>query len=215
MNPGYLSWLLMVISLILFASGWKDILMRGMTSRVILLFFVSFLIGIPLFVTVPGGRVSLWLLILLGYAGLVLWKLDRLVNKLHVISVGILVGSLSFFMQETVYLFSSLVLGSLELTMALVVGLLVVMTLKLPSVQIAMLTVGLSLGEFFYLYIHQKHTGMELGSLKLLDRWWLNVFITRGLSMVMRGIFLAGKQSLAFVTAIIKLSLKNKLGNKE
>ncbi len=38
MNPGYLSLLLMVVTLILFASGWKDIIMRGITSKVILLF---------------------------------------------------------------------------------------------------------------------------------------------------------------------------------
>lgn len=38
MNPGYLSWLLMIITIILFVSGWKDFLLRGITSRVILLF---------------------------------------------------------------------------------------------------------------------------------------------------------------------------------
>jgi hypothetical protein len=201
--------------MILFASGWKDILMRGMTSRVILLFFVSWFIGMRLFLAVPGGSFSLWVAFLLVYAVVVLWKLDGMIHKLYAISVGVLIGSLSFFMQEMVYMIPSMIFGSLELTMALMIGLLVVATIKLPSVQVAVLSMGLVLGDLYFLYIHRKHAGMDFGSLKLLDRWWLNVFVTRGLSIVMVYTLLAGKYGIISITNTVKSSLKKKLGNGE
>jgi hypothetical protein len=215
MNPGYLSWLLMVISIILFASGWKDVLMSGMTSKVILLFFVSTLVCMQVNFTFPNGKFSLWVAVLLTGGLFTLWRLEGLINKLHAISVAILISSISLFMQETAYMFPSLVFGSMELTMALIIGILVAMTIKSPSVQVAVLSIGLVLSEVYYVYIHSKQTGIELGSLKLLDRWWLHIFIARGLSTLTKYIFLAGRQSLISIKNRIRLNLKKKLGSKE
>jgi hypothetical protein len=215
MNPGYLSWLLMVISMILFASGWKDVLMRGMTSRVILLFFVSWLIGLSLVISIPGGRVALWILVLVVLLSIVFWRIEGIVQKLHAISVGVLMGSISFFMQETIQLLPSLVFGNSELTAALVIGILAVTTIKLPSVQIASVSLGLLLGEVFFLYLHRKHVGLEFGSWKLQDRWWLTVFVTRGLSIGMSYVFLVGKYSVGGIAGVIKAGLKKRSGSRD
>lgn len=215
MNPGYLSWLLMIITIILFVSGWKDFLLRGITSRVILLFFVLWIIGNCLVISLPFGTLAVWVPVLLIMVIFILWRLPgALYHKLHIISVGALMGSLSFFMQETVQLMPASIYGNLELAMALSIGVLAVITIKHPAAQIAAISIGLLLGEGYIIYINKRHVGIELGSLRLQDRWWLTLVVTRSLSIGLMYAFLAGKHGIISMTNVIKAGVK-KISSKD
>lgn len=204
MNPGYLSILLLVVSLILFASGWTDFLMRGITSKVILLFFVSWLGTMELWITLPGVRIGLWVAVVAILILGVVWRCRGIMYKMHVLSVGILLGSVSFFLQETIHLFPSMVFGSIELSMAIVVGFLVSSLIKLPAVQLAALSLGLLLGEAYFRYVHKSHIGFQLGTAILQDRWWLTVYMTRGISLLLGSLVMISKRSMSWVAAEIK-----------
>jgi hypothetical protein len=210
MNPGYLSWLLMVISVILFASGWKEVLIRGITSKVILLFFVSWFIGMSFTFAIPGGSIAFSVVILLFIIGGALWQVNGIMLKLHAISIGILLGSVSFFMLETVQMTPVLLYRSPELSMALFIGLLAAVSIKLPSVQLASVSIGLLLGEAYFRYMHRRHVGLELGSLLFQDRWWLTVYMTRILSIMIICMLKIVRSGLSRMTSGMKSGLKNK-----
>ncbi|WP_028548686.1 hypothetical protein [Paenibacillus sp. UNC451MF] len=200
MNPGYLSLLLMVVTLILFASGWKDIVMRGITSKVILLFFISWLICMNLSVPVGGGRISLCFGVLLITILYVLWRVHGTVYRVHLLSVGALLGSISFFMLETIHLVPKLILGSSEISMGLTIGLLVSLLTRQPAVQIASLSIGLMLAEVYHGYLHRNYLGFQLGFQTFQDRWWLTLFITRTFSLVLLFSMQACKKSVLWLS---------------
>ncbi|MCR8634443.1 hypothetical protein [Paenibacillus radicis (ex Xue et al. 2023)] len=204
MNPGYLSLLFLVVSLILFASGWMDYFMRGITSKVILLFFVSWLVTMEIVITLPHVRIGLWTIVLAVLIVAVLWRSHGLMYKLHVLSVGILLGSVSFFLQETIHLFPSMVLGSVELSMALLIGFLISSLIKVPAVQLAAVSLGLLLGEAYFRFLHKGQIEFQLGTTMLQDRWWLTVYVMRGMSLLLAGMLLMSKKSVNWIVAGVR-----------
>lgn len=98
--------------------------------------------------------------------------------------------------------------GNLELAMALSIGVLAVITIKHPSAQIAAISIGLLLGEGYIIYINKRHVGIELGSLRLQDRWWLTLVVTRSLSIGLMYAFLVGKHGFISMTNVIKAGVK-------
>lgn len=204
MNPGYLSLLLMVVTLILFASGWKDIIMRGITSKVILLFFISWLISMNLSLTIAGGRVSLCFGVLLLTICYVLWRVHGIVYRLHLLSVGALLGSISFFMLETIHLVPKLILGSSEISMALVLSVLISLLTRQPAAQIASLSIGLILAEMYHGYLHRNYLGFQLGFQTFQDRWWLTLFMTRLITLLLTLSIQACKKSVIWVSEGIR-----------
>ncbi len=200
MNPGYLSLLLMVVSLILFASGWKDIIMRGITSKVILLFFISWLISMNFSLPIAGGRVCLCLGVLLICILCVLWRVHGNVYRVHLLSVGALLGSISFFMLETIHLVPRLVLGSTEISMALAIGVLLSLLTRHPAAQVASLSIGLILAEWYHGYLHRNYSGFQLGFQSFQDRWWLTLSITRTISLTLMAVALTCKKSFFWIS---------------
>ncbi|TDF99328.1 YphA family membrane protein [Paenibacillus piri] len=208
MNPGYLSFVLLVVSLILYASGWTDFLMRGITSKVILLFFILWIVSMETSVSLMQIRVSLWAVMLLAIAAVVLWRSHGILHKLHLVSAAVLIGSVSFFLQETIHLMPALVLGSAELSAALLIGLLVSALVKLPAAQLAVISIGLLLGETYYRYVHKGHLEFHLGSALLQDRWWLTVYAARMLSVMLACLVLISRKSLLWIVSGIRKRIR-------
>jgi hypothetical protein len=209
MNSGYLSLLFIVISLILFVSGWKDVLVRGITTKVILLFFVSWLIGMETAAIFPLGRIGLWVFVLLAMIVAVIYRSEGILFKMHVLSVGVLLGSISFFLLETIHLIPSMILVSTEISMAIVIGLLASAMFKDTAVQLAAVSIGLLLGETFFRFVHRDHISFQLGSANLQDRWWLTVYTTRGISLLVACMILISKKSFDWLSSSIRRQRNN------
>ncbi|MCZ8520556.1 MULTISPECIES: YphA family membrane protein [Paenibacillus] len=204
MNPGYLSLLLIVVSVILIASGWKDVLIRGITRTSLLLFFMGWLLGIQW--TWESGRwelnavlpvlAALFLGVLLRSRGFLL--------KLHLLSVGLLLGSVHFFLKETLPLAPMLVLISPEWTTALLVGLLGAVLLRSPTGQIGSVTLGLLLGEAMDWYAHKEAWTGTIGGALFQDGWWLTVYAVRTSSMVVMALHRTLRSTLRFLWHSLK-----------
>ncbi|MGQ5394986.1 hypothetical protein ACT8ZS_29650 [Paenibacillus sp. M.A.Huq-84] len=155
-------------------------------------------------ITLPHVRIGLWTIVLAVLIVAVLWRSHGLMYKLHVLSVGILLGSVSFFLQETIHLFPSMVLGSVELSMALLIGFLISSLIKVPAVQLAAVSLGLLLGEAYFRFLHKGQIEFQLGTTMLQDRWWLTVYVMRGMSLLLSGMLLMSKKSVNWIVAGVR-----------
>ncbi|PZE21964.1 hypothetical protein [Paenibacillus xerothermodurans] len=209
MNAGYLSLLFLVVSLILLASGWKDLLVRGITTKVILLFFVCWIASMQLSLVLPGARIGLWVVVLFAVIACVVYRCRGRLLKLNILSVGMLLGSVSFFLLETIHLLPSIMIGSTELSMALLIGLLVSAIFRSASVQIAVVSLGLLIGESLFRLAHREHMAFHLGSAVLQDRWWLTIYTTRGISLLIASVVLVLTRSVHWAAAGIRKRRNN------
>ncbi|WP_159882974.1 YphA family membrane protein [Paenibacillus puerhi] len=180
MNAGYISLLLAVIALILFASGWKDVLLRGITPTSLLLFFASWAVLLRVEVGWGGLRISGSAFVFLLLFVYVLSRARGVLLRLHLASVSLLLGALYFFMTEMLHLMPSLIVWNVPLTISLLIGLLGAMLLRSPALQLAAVAGGLLIGEGLALYTHRSEGPAMLGTAALVDLWWLSAFIVRG-----------------------------------
>lgn len=198
MNEGYISLLLIVISLILFASGWKDIILRGITHTSLLLFFVLWLAFMRMSFPWKGMMIYGVVPLLLLIVALTFFKVTGALLRYHLLSVGMLLGSVYFFMMETIHLFPSIILFSAEWTTASITGFLAAVLLRSPILQIAGMTLGLIIGEGLIIYLHKEQMAMVWGDEAFQDVWWLALYAARGSSLILQSILLGGKKAVLY-----------------
>ncbi|CAG7641375.1 hypothetical protein ACFQI7_11760 [Paenibacillus allorhizosphaerae] len=204
MNAGYLSFVLIVVSLILFASGWKDILIRGISHSRLLLFFVAWVIAFRWSMEWNGMQIYGVAPLLLFTALFVFLRSYEAFQRLHALSVGLLLGSIFFFLKETIHLMPALIVYSSSVTIALISGTMVSVALRRPAVQIAAISLGFVTGEAMYAYSHHNQTHVSLGGTSFQDLWWLTVFAARGISLVLQQTALGFKKAAVFVWETIR-----------
>jgi len=137
----------------------------------------------------------------------VIWRAHGWLYKLHIVSAGALLGSISFFMLETIHLVPGWILGGTELSMALLIGALVSGLTRLPAVQLAVVSIGLLLAELYCGYLHRDYIGIQLGFPAFQDRWWLTVYTTRVCSLALAcGLYACKKTAHWLSDTVRKLS---------
>jgi hypothetical protein len=204
MNPGYLSLVLLVVSLILFASGWKDIILRGITHQSLLLFFVSMLFVMPLAGTVGSCRVFFTVPLLVLCSIRIWMRNPGWLYRIHSFSVSLLLGSVTFFLKETLHLMPSMILINKNVTTALFIGLLSAGLTRLPLYQVANVTLGLLIGESMFLYTHRVQMPLVLGGAAFQDLWWSAVFAARGCSLLLNGLLAGMKRTADTIWEFVK-----------
>ncbi|WP_083536605.1 MULTISPECIES: hypothetical protein [unclassified Paenibacillus] len=207
MNAGYVSLLLALIAMILFASGWKDYLIRGITPTSLLLFFISWIALALLRVDSHLGGIRLhgpaWV-----YGALFAYMWIRArggLLRFHLLSVSMLLGALYFFLTEMLHLMPTLIIGNVPLTVSLCIGLLNAMLLRLPAMQIAAVSGGLLFGEAVGLYMHQGMAAGELGTPAFHDLWWLSAFISRAGSLVLEALAASLRRVWRMISGLLKI----------
>jgi hypothetical protein len=193
MNPGYLSLILLVIALILCASGWMDVLLRSITHKVILLFFIAWLGLSRVTLTFSHAKVNLTFVLVLTLSALFVRKAAGPVQKLHLLSIGLLLGSFHFLLQEMYSMDPILVVSRPELDMAVFMGLMTSVLQRSAAEQIACLSIGLVMGEVFYAFVHKQVISVYLGSPTFQDKWWVTVFVSRTVSLFVQVVYLSCK----------------------
>jgi len=205
MNAGYISLLLALIAMILFASGWKDYLIRGITPTSLLLFFISWIALLRVDWAWNDIRIHgpAWV-----YGALFVYMWFRArggLLRFHLLSVSMLLGALYFFLTEMLHLMPSLIFGSVPLTVSLCIGLLNAMLLRPPAMQIAAASGGLLFGEVIGLYMQQGIAAGELGTPVFTDFWWLSVFITRASSLVLEGLAASLRRMWRMLSGMLRI----------
>lgn len=125
--------------------------------------------------------------------------------RLHVFSVALLLGSVYFFLKETLHLMPSLILWSVQATTALFIGFLDAALLRSAALQMAGLAAALLVGEGFYLYSHREQGAIVFGSASFMDMWWLTVFVARGCSLVLESLLSAGRKTRKVVSNTLRI----------
>lgn len=184
MNPGFLSLILLLIALILLSSGWKDVLLRSISHKGILLFFIAWVILTRVTVTVQHVRLNgSYVLVAALAAGL--WLAAKgAAPKLHVLSIGLLLGSFHFLLQELLAIDPILIIARADVDIAVLLGLIAVVLHRSVSLQLACLSFGLTAGTLYNAIFHHKTGFPTLGSPSFQDEWWSAVFVSRAAAVL-------------------------------
>jgi hypothetical protein len=186
MNSGYLSLILLCITLILLASGWKDLYVRSISPTWILLFFVGWLMLVSFQLKLDGIQFNMVYVWVAAFS-IGIWIHTRgIVHKLHLLSVGLLLGSFHFLLQEILTTDPIMVVIKPNLDTALFLVLIVILIERRVKEQIACLSIGLLLGDFYFAFVHQAVVPVRFGGPSFQDEWWLSVFAARTLTLVLQ-----------------------------
>lgn len=196
MNAGYLSLLLMLVSSILFASGWKDIILRGIAPRSLLLFFVFWTLASGQFCEWHGWRLYGPALLLAGLLASGLLRTKSWLVRLHIASAGMLIGAVGFFLKETVHFIPRLTLLDGRLLVGGMTGWITAALIRAPLLQLSALSAGVLTIEALYGLLHRDRLAPTAGSPDFQDLWWVGVFAARGISLAMNGIAYSGRRLL-------------------
>lgn len=197
MNPGYLSLLLICITIVLLSSGWKEVFLSKASHKEILLFFVFWITGsqitVPLtyfpFLQINGSAVVICGLCLY----ILIWKTSWM-NKIHILLVGLLLASVHFLLLEFYTLDPIFVIFNVELDIAVILSIICLFLKRESNAQIASLSIGLLFGDIYYAYFHQDSLSTLLGSSLFQDKWWLAIIIVRMLTVFMQAIIISYKR---------------------
>jgi hypothetical protein len=187
MNPGYVSSVIMIITLILCSSGWKQSLVRGISHSTILLFFVLWVVSS--YFSIPiSNSLQVVPVFFLAIAVLILcfFRIDSGYIRFHVISVGLLVGSLYFFLShmlvlEPVYRFY---LPFIQIPLSL--GLIIILLYSRPILQVTACSLALLVGHTLVQWYSTPAYSLILGNKIFQDHWWMMIFAVRSGSEVWR-----------------------------
>ncbi|TBL79768.1 hypothetical protein [Paenibacillus thalictri] len=196
MNPGYLSLLLISITVILLASGWKEVLVRGISHKVILLFFMLWLGSLGIVVHWQGWSVYCCFLLVALMSVAIVLRTEGFLQKCHLLSSGLLMGSIYFFLREAAYVLPVLMSHD-ELQSGMILGFSAFLLTRQPLPQTACICLGLIVGDIYFAYVHQAQGyHAALGDPQFQDRWWMAIWTARGCSLVWLGMLSGGKQAV-------------------
>lgn len=198
MNPGFLSLVLLVIAIILLSSGWKDLLIRSITHKGILLFFVAWIGLSRVTVNWHHMKLNMTFVLVLLLAAAVLVRTKGAAAKLHLLSIGLLLGSFHFLLQEVLERDPILIVSRSDVDIAVLLGLMTVVLQRSVGLQLACLSFGLVMGDLYYAMLHKQTVSTQgyLGAPSFQDEWWTSVFVSRGTTLLVQGTVHGGKQLL-------------------
>ncbi|WJH34216.1 hypothetical protein N6H14_30645 [Paenibacillus sp. CC-CFT747] len=198
MNEGYLASLLMVLTMILLATGWKEVFLRQVSPRVIGLFMVGWIALSPFSFPFAGSRISLVVPLLIAGASGALFRMEGLLDRLQVILSGTLCAILVYLYTEMTRLAPAAVLLSPELDKGLLLSLTMPLLQREALRQLTALTIGLLFAHWL-LSLPLLGTAKVLGGAGFQDRWWLVVCLTRLITEAAWGLAVVGKRLASLV----------------
>lgn len=189
MNSGYLSLILLCITLILFASGWKEMYIRSISHKGMLLFFVLWVAGSYFSVTIKHIHLHLVYVLVFVISIGILFVTRGFIHKLHLLSIGLLLGSLHFLLQQLLEMDPILIVRNVDWDIALLLAFVVVVLQRNALEQIAALSIGYLLGDMYQAGIHSVGGYHELGHSTFQDQWWLSVFTARTVTIILQAVY--------------------------
>lgn len=189
MNAGYLSLILLCITLILFASGWKELYVRSISHKGMLLFFVSWLVGMRITITIQDVQIQLVYVVLLVMSFLILYVTQGFIHKLHLLSIGLLMGSLRFLFQQLLEMDPILIIRNSEWQTAILLAVVGVFLQRNAWEQIAAISIGYLLGDMYQAGIQKVDGFHKLGFAAFQDQWWLSVFMARTVTIMLQFVY--------------------------
>jgi len=185
MNSGYLSLILLCITLILFASGWKELYVRSISHKGMLLFFALWIAGSCISVTIKQVHIQLVYLLVFAISIAILFVIHGFIHKLHLLSIGLLLGSIHFLLHQLLEMDPILIVRNSDWDIALLLALIAVVLQRNALEQIAALSMGYLLGDMYQAGIHPVEGYHQVGHSIFQDQWWLSVFSARTMTIIL------------------------------
>lgn len=189
MNSGYLSLILLCITLILFASGWKELYVRSISHKGMLLFFALWIVGSCFSVTIKQVHIQLVYMLVFAISIAILFVIQGFIHKLHLLSIGLLLGSLHFLLQQMLEMDPILIVRNSDWDIALLLALIAVVLQRSALEQIAALSMGYLLGDMYQAGIHPVGGYHQVGHSTFQDQWWLSVFTARTMTIILQAAY--------------------------
>jgi hypothetical protein len=175
MNPGYMTIFVLMVICILLASGWKDLLLAGISREAIIVFIVGWLLcsffSLHFIIYGAGIQINLAFIFLLGYSLFLFSHLKEPLDRLHTVALAVLLGLLDVTFREA----SPFAMGYDALIMAIVT----VSFQREAQKQIASLLLGLLCGNVVSMIIHQRAQTIVMADQRYQDFWWLTLLLAR------------------------------------
>lgn len=185
MNSGYMSYLMICISIILLVSGWREVLLKEISPKAILLFFAGW-------ICFSSGNLVFHKLEFSGiYAGLIclliiiMIYLPNGLSQVRILGSGLMLGLYYFLYMELATGFPQFpysVNGALTVIMTV----LLISLYRKPLEQLGCITLSLLFGSLLQGYAAPYLTGTRVSAAALADQWWLLVVSARVTTVVVQ-----------------------------
>ncbi|GAA3405251.1 hypothetical protein ACFFNY_28670 [Paenibacillus hodogayensis] len=184
MNPGFLSLILIIIVLILLASGWKRTLLPGIPDAAVLIFFAGWFVSALFRFTLYGHPETSGTVLWLSATALAAALCRRPpLQVLHLVSLGLFLASLYYVLKHLGDLNPFFIPGHSWSSGAMVVAIAASLLLRRTTDQIAAVSIALLLGSALYGSAYPDRWTAVLGGLPFQDEWWFTIVTARLLSV--------------------------------
>jgi hypothetical protein len=183
-----LSAFIVVVVLVLYASGWKEFLFGKIRNRWIVIFLTLWLIGSRIAIPVGAAKLS-GSLAIAGIAAIAgLCTAGSAFAAVHLLSACMLASSVHVFILQLQFVHPLLLPYEPQRISAVLVGVLAACTAKGILQQTAVATIGLLLGEGLLLWIAREPLPGLIGDAGFFDLWWLVLAICRIVQRLIEGL---------------------------
>ncbi|WP_135551566.1 hypothetical protein [Paenibacillus cymbidii] len=197
MNPGTISFVLISAALIFVLSGWKDVWLKGLSLRFILLFLAAWSVLAFFELDFAGYTIHLAVLPVAAFAAVAVMQAGSPAALARYCGVGGMLGALLFMLHESTRLAPAFAIVHQDLDPALLVSLLLVIFYRQPKQQLTALSIGWLVAGLFTLMLHRQQPSVSLGDLHAQDEWWLMAWMSRLMAVTVEQTYKTMKRTIA------------------
>jgi hypothetical protein len=179
MNPGYLTFILLSVTLILLACGWKETLLPGVANKRIILFFAVWICCNEIVLNLGAVRLTLSYAVIACLTVLLLKSAGNVQQSLGLVFVSLLIAACDYLFLEMYSVNPFMTVISKRADIALILALIGLLLNRHPYRQMLILSLSLLLGEAWYQASHLAARPVKLGTADFMDQWWLAIFGAR------------------------------------
>ncbi|WP_141692658.1 YphA family membrane protein [Paenibacillus pectinilyticus] len=149
-------------------------------------------------ITIQDVRIQLVYLVVLTIAFSILFVTQGFIHKIHLLSIGLLMGSLHFLFQQLLEMDPILIVRNAQWQSALLLAVVAVVLQRNAWEQIAAISIGYLLGDMYQAGIHEINGYHELGFADFQDQWWLSIFTARTVTIILQAVYSSCRNVLRY-----------------
>jgi len=180
LNAGFISYILIVITLILISFGWKTHTLRQISLQTSLFFIILWVIlsNVQWSARDASGGTFVFIAIAFLLFAL-LWKKTIQFHFLSMFTFSLLLCTLCVMIQfvETIYPMSVIFHSDIDPLVAVV--LLILLYSNNITIQIIMVSITLVLVDIYWALLYMEWSSPGLGSRYFQDKWWVTMYFVR------------------------------------
>lgn len=197
MNPGTISFVLISATLILVLSGWKDVWLKGLSLRSILLFLAVWSLLAFFQLDFARWAVHLAVLPVAAFAVIAVAQAESPAALARYCGVGGMLGALLFMVHESARLAPAFAIVNQELDPALLGALVLTIFYRQPKQQLTAMSIAWLLFNSLAVLLHRHQPSVSIGDLHAQDEWWLMAWLSRLLSVTAEQAYGTMKRTIA------------------